>query len=127
MRGLTYFNPRSLTGATWAYQQQNAHQFISIHAPSRERRCRRLAKATLSSYFNPRSLTGATVSRFTLRPAFHHFNPRSLTGATPDAYQEQTMATHFNPRSLTGATVLDVLYTKAPMISIHAPSRERQQ
>ena|GEM_PF-1599253 len=77
----TDFNPRSLAGATylikrfmlkvlpfqstlprgsdWAYQQQNAHQFISIHAPSRERPMKCLL-SWRGKYFNPRSLAGAT-------------------------------------------------------------------
>ena len=33
---------------------------ISIHAPSRERRLRRIGVSLRSSDFNPRSLTGAT-------------------------------------------------------------------
>ena len=34
---LLYFNPRSLTGATYMENFQRCKQAISIHAPSRER------------------------------------------------------------------------------------------
>ena len=34
---MVYFNPRSLTGATYGYNTVGAVTFISIHAPSRER------------------------------------------------------------------------------------------
>ena len=56
---LQYFNPRSLAGATECQRQQYHAQFISIHAPSRERLCLAISIAC-SSNFNPRSLTGAT-------------------------------------------------------------------
>ena len=79
-----HFNPRSLTGATLQKSlfvpcrvkfqstlphgsddssklNQNRFDFISIHAPSRER-LSRFSSITLTSFnFNPRSLTGATI------------------------------------------------------------------
>ena len=77
---------------------------ISIHAPSRER----LVRSTIDNiilYFNPRSLAGATYLWILTRLVLFYFNPRSLAGAT-----EQ--------RLTLGASLI---------ISIHAPSRERQQ
>ena len=76
------FNPRSLTGATRWYSILNigyllfqstlphgsdrelilsiSEAVISIHAPSRERRCQDGAGRRIAVHFNPRSLTGAT-------------------------------------------------------------------
>ena len=56
---LFYFNPRSLTGATEMDRLKAAEIRISIHAPLRERPT--VIRSTgASGYFNPRSLTGAT-------------------------------------------------------------------
>ena len=63
--GKSNFNPRSLAGATWAYQQQNAHQFISIHAPLRERQLIMIRCVSCAHHFNPRSLAGATTADYT--------------------------------------------------------------
>ena len=76
--------------------------FISIHAPSRERRsggCARRGQRTFQS----------TLPR----------------GSDQEAYEQNILILHFNPRSLAGAT-LDSLYLDlSTKISIHAPSRER--
>ena len=76
---------------------------ISIHAPSRER----LQDCTSSQRHN-------------------NFNPRSLTGATLTPFVILTIGAHFNPRSLTGATISPHFNKYLRRISIHAPSRERQ-
>ena len=75
------FNPRSLAGATMRREMDRILAFISIHAPSRERR--RMAWGYIDySHFNPRSLAGATLLRPFLNRLHYHFNPRSLAGAT---------------------------------------------
>ncbi len=55
-----YFNPRSLTGATYCLLCDTARQL----------------------YFNPRSLAGATLALPSRLYLPVHFNPRSLAGAT---------------------------------------------
>ena len=97
--------------------------------------------------FNPRSLTGATIAGIVNSDGWICFNPRSLTGATspspyvvPIAAFQSTLPPgsdltlllrsisllHFNPRSLTGATRYPLYQSCCTAISIHAPSRERQ-
>ena len=100
------FNPRSLTGATLQYGDTTLlPDYISIHAPSRERQAKIISSYTWLEHFNPRSLTGATLGFVTINGAKYNFNPRSLTGATPGGFKR------------------DCTYN---IISIHAPSRERQ-
>ena len=60
------FNPRSLAGATISYVFAMYRQKISIHAPSRERRCAISASTMRVLNFNPRSLAGATTSSLRL-------------------------------------------------------------
>ena len=100
--------------------------FISIHAPSRERRLSP-AKVRRCAVFNPRSLTGATrgvifassntaLFQSTLPhgsdflsincySVYSNFNPRSLAGATSSCRGSLPNSAHFNPRSLAGATL----------------------
>ena len=100
----SYFNPRSLAGATSVQPYRHG----------------------LADYFNPRSLAGATILNCIGDDRKKYFNPRSLAGATrpfcqrfaadiisihapsrerhlqfifPDLYNG-----YFNPRSLAGAT-----------------------
>ena len=99
-----YFNPRSLTGATQHTIQQKGLEFISIHAPLRERRLRRhLNNGDL--YFNPRSLTGATSC-----PAFR-LHPHDFI----------SIHAPLRERPLESINACYKSY-----ISIHAPLRERR-
>ena len=76
---------------------------ISIHAPSRERRF--------------------TTRTFGLTLIFQSTLPR---GSDRTSLINVNQTANFNPRSLAGATsVLSILFFLA-IISIHAPSRERQ-
>ena len=141
-----YFNPRSLTGATFLILFLIAICLISIHAPLRERLqavlCNitsRLFQSTLPygsdrsnpvwydiyKHFNPRSLTGATILTSKSRGTINNFNPRSLTGATRSARKDFEAPADFNPRSLTGATRSYRAANDYKGISIHAPLRER--
>ena len=100
----TYFNPRSLTGATLTLpmvQQRQAFQSTLPH--------------------------GSDVNLLTQHSSFtRHFNPRSLTGATAISRLCPQARLYFNPRSLTGATLSCGELKPLVGISIHAPSRERQ-
>ena len=99
----SYFNPRSLTGATVRRPGVFIKLTISIHAPLRERLSLRLA----------------------LQVLYLDFNPRSLTGATTRCWKDIRLIGYFNPRSLTGATQIDAGTVYNAYISIHAPLRER--
>ena len=76
--------------------------------------------------FNPRSLAGATIPNSGIHSRRLYFNPRSLAGATQRTTPSAPLAIHFNPRSLAGATYGWIENATLTMISIHAPSRERQ-
>ena len=56
-----------------------------------------------------------------------YFNPRSLAGATSEPRDALRPYRYFNPRSLAGATAQRANAVSRINISIHAPSRERQQ
>ena len=75
-----YFNPRSLTGATSVAERLRSRQYISIHAPSRERRFyyNLATKARISIHAPSRERLMKEVPLKTP----YNFNPRSLTGAT---------------------------------------------
>ena len=99
---------------------------ISIHAPSRERLTRSSCISTSTINFNPRSLAGATWigTRHLLFSIFQSTLPRGSDGTGKLYYFPKE---HFNPRSLAGATAESVhLIKNYKSISIHAPSRERQ-
>ena len=55
-----------------------------------------------------------------------NFNPRSLAGATLPLTVPLSTSLYFNPRSLAGATIDADVWASGDIISIHAPSRERQ-
>ena len=77
--------------------------------------------------FNPRSLAGATHSKnFTvlLRLRFQSTLPR---GSDKVSRIGQMVRMYFNPRSLAGATFGPTMGLLDPVISIHAPSRERRR
>ena len=100
------FNPRSLTGATGL---QSPHGYIcrciSIHAPSRERQLDSDVLLNAATSFQSTLPHGSDILGGNNHAININFNPRSLTGAT-------------EPKSLIITTI---------MISIHAPSRERQR
>ena len=123
---VTHFNPRSLTGATFAV----------------------LNKPIYSPPFQSTLPHGSDISAvYPYPPAQRYFNPRSLTGATPLAAIQISLPlisihapsrerlfkfpkkvkkySYFNPRSLTGATICIKCLRRVYIISIHAPSRER--
>ena len=99
------FNPRSLTGATSYWDNRLVSDFISIHAPSRERQ-----------KFSP------LLRRLTL------FQSTLPHGSDHSLLLQGLQYLYFNPRSLTGATnYLHCVLCNDTCISIHAPSRERPQ
>ena len=100
--GKSYFNPRSLTGATPILP---AHQ---------DTHC----------YFNPRSLTGATGFAFLRERPLPDFNPRSLTGAT-SVFPAPTTELIFQSTLPHGSDCTWLAESTHTSISIHAPSRER--
>ena len=97
-----HFNPRSLAGATDDHIRWSPVTGISIHAPSRERRCWRYER--------------------TYTAEFQSTLPR---GSDSLLWLRQAYASNFNPRSLAGATGLHSGEYVVEDISIHAPSRER--
>ena len=99
-----YFNPRSLAGATFWFFVPERLLFISIHAPSRERRA-----SALSANYN----IGISI----------HAPSRERR----DFMKLYCIYDNFNPRSLAGATASTRRSFSAVLISIHAPSRERLQ
>ena len=78
---LQYFNPRSLAGATECQRQQYHAQFISIHAPSRERLflCAYFLRVLAFQSTLPH---GSDTKQNNMIMRTIDFNPRSLTGAT---------------------------------------------
>ena len=120
---------------------------ISIHAPSRERLFRGMKDdrqrefqstlprgsdrtifllASCVTYFNPRSLAGATMAKELIVDMLWDFNPRSLAGATMTGSGSASESATFQstlPRGSDGAVQTAPI---ALIISIHAPSRERQ-
>ena len=98
-----YFNPRSLTGATRIGRSTGEFSKISIHAPLRER-----LRATLQSAF------------------YQNFNPRSLAGATCSLTSAGLPPPAFQSTLPHGSDGKGAPKTQDAMISIHAPSRERQ-
>ena len=77
-------------------------------------------------HFNPRSLAGATLGICKRCLPRCNFNPRSLAGATLGICKRCLPRCNFNPRSLAGATHTAGACITFQRISIHAPSRERQ-
>ena len=121
-----HFNPRSLTGATFDIHVFSTQISISIHAPSRERRCCSISigiphifQSTLprgSDYLTATELLSIVEFQSTLprgsdasaliKPLIRKdFNPRSLAGATIPLVGLSRRSDYFNPRSLAGATL----------------------
>ena len=99
---------------------------ISIHAPSRERRCCLWPCYEFPKHFNPRSLAGATLSVIIFLLLFIDFNPRSLAGATSQharRYPHVAISIHAPSRE---RRMVALLLVQLGNISIHAPSRERR-
>ena len=123
----TYFNPRSLAGATHWQGNAQAVTCISIHAPLRERHRCLIPCQMHPLNFNPRSLAGATMSHWVFFSHWSNFNPRSLAGATGCIKEVMPMlriSIHapLRERRLTPYTIASVI-----VISIHAPLRERRK
>ena len=145
---ILYFNPRSLTGATFLPGCFKQIAFsISIHAPSRERRLSRAnthfllgisihapSRERLQAHWLPDFRSSISIhapSRERLTTCCAIFTSIIFQSTLPHGSDAKTRfiltaKTYFNPRSLTGATVSKVSFTRQLKISIHAPSRERQ-
>ena len=102
LHGTPYFNPRSLTGATFHNNPLFTKTSISIHAPSRERH----------------KILNASYNRLKFQSTLPH-------GSDPSSPSARPGFRYFNPRSLTGATIILFCSCAKQEISIHAPSRER--
>ena len=114
-RSNSYFNPRSLTGATTNPTPVSVAQAISIHAPLRERQEAKnndtfTKKISIHAPLRERPV-GASITN-----EDYDFNPRSLTGATKHRLDCFNRWQHFNPRSLTGATAIRISLLYAPRI-----------
>ena len=121
---ITYFNPRSLTGATSGHKLYHLiFKFQSTLPHGSDRK--QTSLLPLQHYFNPRSLTGATLllqgffqcpcisihapSRERLSPHPHNpgisrFQSTLPHGSDVPAHLLHRDFDNFNPRSLTGAT-----------------------
>ena len=133
----TYFNPRSLAGATLSliYAPALLPAFQSTLPRGSDHQHQQQSNS--NSYFNPRSLAGATLLDINVAHAHNNFNPRSLAGATSltrvrTVFTSRFQSTlprgsdlplllpahapaYFNPRSLAGATpplLSMMLYTR---------------
>ena len=102
---ISYFNPRSLAGATYLQSLMYIECF----------------------YFNPRSLAGATRKTKIFIIGITNFNPRSLAGATKAndwAIRCVHISIHAPSRERPAEIDCNRLVAR---ISIHAPSRERHR
>ena len=92
----SYFNPRSLAGATVPKIASLRRIGISIHAPSRERRNALNAISVQVFNFNPRSLAGATclsggiVLRYTFQSTLPRGSDSQMILCTADASSFQS-------------------------------------
>ena len=100
----SYFNPRSLAGATIAPLLLLFLPKISIHAPSRERHAGARAGKRSGKDFNPRSLAGATSpAKFAAYMGIISIHAPSRERHA-GARAGKRSGKDFNPRSLAGAT-----------------------
>ena len=123
--GWSYFNPRSLAGATQITVKNigNIVKFQSTLPRGSDHMPPNLPPA--HGYFNPRSLAGATFIIYINAGVFRYFNPRSLAGATWDefkGYLFDGISIHAPSRE---RRVVFITILQREHISIHAPSRER--
>ena len=141
-----YFNPRSLTGATLRRGNALLCTFISIHAPSRERRHYKEASIMTIGI----SIHAPSRERhvfFTNINTFINISIHAPSRERPQRPACRAEPENFNPRSLTGATLSNSILIGKKLfqstlphgsdrskiyhsqrrehISIHAPSRER--
>ena len=115
---VSYFNPRSLTGATNDDQTITQTTTISIHAPLRERQgyC---CKKCFDDWFSIHAqLSRAACCR-------SDFNPRSLAGATP-MRQRYRLILLFQSTLPRGSDYGFNTVGAVTFISIHAPLRKRR-
>ncbi len=98
-----HFNPRSLTGATFDIHVFSTQISISIHAPSRERRC-------------------CSIS-IGIPHIFQSTLPRGSDNPTRRPQPQERLFQSTLPR---GSDDIITLYLSLRRISIHAPSRERR-
>ena len=142
-----HFNPRSLTGATFDIHVFSTQISISIHAPSRERRCCSISIGIPHIFQStlPRGSDYLTATELLSIVEFQSTLPR---GSDASALIKPLIRKDFNPRSLAGATKADGTPARRcefqstlprgsddtaksdlrqACISIHAPSRERRQ
>ena len=120
-----HFNPRSLTGATFDIHVFSTQISISIHAPSRERRCCSISIGIPHIFQStlPRGSDYLTATELLSIVEFQSTLPR---GSDFLFCRSHTALKNFNPRSLAGATSVRYNYIlTVSEISIHAPSRER--
>ena len=98
-----YFNPRSLTGATYSRYNATYGEVISIHAPSRERPM---------AYFNH-------CDKDKFQSTLPHGSDISLKRLPEPLLRFQSTLPH-------GSDLIKYLLLTKMSISIHAPSRERR-
>ena len=141
-----HFNPRSLTGATEMLSEIQIYRRISIHAPSRERlntgvivtshlvisihapSRERLPQAFNSAFAKCISIHAPSRERLLHYLWAHlcgYFNPRSLAGATLKFFF-RFKAARFQSTLPRGSDIIIAISHFGAIISIHAPSRERQ-
>ena len=98
---------------------------ISIHAPSRER----LTQPSLADQTFAISIHAPSRERLTALLniiALYKFQSTLPHGSDKAIFRAASCFIDFNPRSLTGATQVENMCGTDYLISIHAPSRERQ-
>ena len=98
-----HFNPRSLTGATFDIHVFSTQISISIHAPSRERRCCSISIGIPHIFQStlPRGSDYLTATELLSIVEFQSTLPR---GSDASALIKPLIRKDFNPRSLAGAT-----------------------
>ena len=120
-----YFNPRSLAGATSSLAADRFVRDISIHAPSRERPAvfTTVIIVVFISIHAPSRERRQSPGGGSGNGQFQSTLPR---GSDQGVHHKRARPLYFNPRSLAGATKCPIKICLMLRISIHAPSRERQ-
>ena len=119
-----HFNPRSLTGATFDIHVFSTQISISIHAPSRERRCCSISIG-IPHIFQSTLPRGSDCNSLLVKSYYVNFNPRSLAGATGRCCH-RGLPCRFQSTLPRGSDVIFATFKILRQISIHAPSRERR-
>ena len=119
-----YFNPRSLAGATVAYNVSGDTMLFQSTLPrgSDDTSLWRCTAAAVFQSTLPRGSDMASLLLIALLVIFQSTLPR---GSDYSCVCNCVVRIYFNPRSLAGATSLKQLSHRCTAISIHAPSRER--